>query len=191
MATKCQDQEEETPKRRPVDAYLWSFCEALYALIGQIARVFVHNPDIRQEVVQHTAERILWRCRALYANDPDPEQHKGLIVTAVIRHHWRLEGKSRRLVPVGDEGPECFVDEEADPYRPLVIQLERRVLLSLRKLGDELLTDKQLEVFLLRMDGEPFKVIAEKTERSEVACRKSWMLAVRKLAKAAIERGIV
>jgi DNA-directed RNA polymerase specialized sigma24 family protein len=180
-----------TGDRSPIEPEYSAFCTALYVLIRKVARSAIEDPTVWDDVshdawihtIPHRHKLALW----------EDYQRLGYIRTVVKRHHWRLSRQHswiRLMEYVEDKHGqrhqlvELLGDARYEPSRVLLEWLEwlesSNGALILAG-AEEVLTENQFDVLVLRLEGKTFKEIGALLGRSEVACRKSWSQICKKL----------
>jgi len=120
------------------------------------------------------------------------EPHEQILyLKAVIRNRLSAMLKKEGRF-IYDNTAEAIPDEAYEPYQSIITALGRKLEDMIWELAEEVLTQKQLDIFELRMRGYSFKVIAEHTNRSEDACKQSWnKKIIPKLRHALQEKGLM
>jgi DNA-directed RNA polymerase specialized sigma24 family protein len=172
-----------TGDRSPIEPEYSAFCTALYDLICKVARAAIEDPTVWDDL-SHDAWEHLVPHRHKLAQWED-YQRLGYIRKAVKRHYWRRSRQDSwiRLTDyvVDKHGQrhqlvELLGDTRYEPSLVLLEWLESQnqngaLLLAL---AEEVLTEDQFDVLVLRLEGKTFKEIGALLGRSDVACRQSW-----------------
>jgi DNA-directed RNA polymerase specialized sigma24 family protein len=186
--------------------------EALYRLLCTIARWLKLDWQTREDIVHDIIVRV-WSLllEAEDLSDWEPDKRRRYLYASMDRHHRKVERRGNRL-PLfdGTEAAyryaiESIADDEAhEPYQVQVALLERNIKRRLKEFGEEILTDREFEIFEARLHGRSYKEIAavmsrdenlnrdESINRHEKVCRQTMSrVIIPKMSQAFREKGFI
>src|SRR6266446_1242504 len=129
------------------------FDKKSYEWTGQIARRFISEKEIREEVVQYTIVRVLAHKLRLYLWSD--AQLYGYLVRAVIFNHWRVVALGSRLV-LAQNDEDTVLEDIFDHDTSDLVMVENDFLQALKGLSSE-----QWTVYVKwRIEGWSYEQIA-------------------------------
>jgi DNA-directed RNA polymerase specialized sigma24 family protein len=178
---ETQDRSNRQPES--IEDEMKEFCEALYRLIMSETRRWsrILDEGEQEEVIHNIFEAMVWHRHKLHGWSP--QGCRGYVRRAVGHAIIDLKKSGGRLVSLDDSQDgsipaiERLTDDSSNPERLYAetqdAALWRGRVEALRSLVEEQLTRPQRDVLRWWLCSSSFADIAEKTGRSEVACRKS------------------
>jgi RNA polymerase sigma factor (sigma-70 family) len=148
----------------------------------QIARRFIPEKEIREEIVQYTIVRVLPHRLRLYAWSET--QLYGYLVRSVIFNHWRVVALGNRLSLAQDE-EDTVLENFPDHDTADLVMVENDFLQALAELSSE-----QWTVYVKwKLEGWSYEQIAAHLGISQGAARTAYSRASKKINGFLLEQG--